>query len=495
MPLKVHRMIRNPRGTTVFYLVGAVLVLSLMFAGKAFAQSAADKATARKLATEGIALFQKGDIAEALDKLERAQTLYDAPIHLLYIARAQVKLNRLVEGTETYRKLTRVELLPGSPQTFVDAVADGRRELPEVEPKVPTLRVDVVPAKVKDLQLTIDGEAVSAAVLGVDRPVNPGDHEIKISAPHYQDAETTVSIAVEEQRTERIELKPAVGEEAAAAAAVGGADQGGSSGAGQGSEKDQGATQADEKPGLSILLALRLGGAFPGGDIDKNPRTSPANNDVVVDHRVLGDRTKTGGGLELQAGFGIPAGPLVLTPLLALEVYAYQKGAYYEQSATTLFAVDQGASTRYEIKPNSGSAGIGLRTEYQPARAQQFGGFLELLFLPVQTFTINGTLTQDARSCDLNESFSGPAFKIGGGALFSLTRRLRMSAQIGMALGSFTQRNVETDCDEVLEVGGFSLPRAGDRNGVKGDETIPSDQRAVHSLLTFGLGGEYSIGL
>ena len=70
----------------------ALVVACLLVAPAAFAQSAADKATARQLASEGIELYQKGSYAEALDKLERAEALFDAPVHLLYIARTQAKL-------------------------------------------------------------------------------------------------------------------------------------------------------------------------------------------------------------------------------------------------------------------------------------------------------------------------------------------------------------------------------------------------------------------
>ena len=79
--------------------IAALASVSLVQA-PALAQSAADKATARNLATAGIKLYQQQKFEEALDKLKRAQELYDAPVHLLYMARCYVKLNKLVEGAE-----------------------------------------------------------------------------------------------------------------------------------------------------------------------------------------------------------------------------------------------------------------------------------------------------------------------------------------------------------------------------------------------------------
>ena len=78
--------------------VGAAVVFTGV---PASAQSAADKATARQLAVHGIKLYGDGKYSEALDKLQRAQTLYDAPVHLLYIARCQHKLGMLVESAES----------------------------------------------------------------------------------------------------------------------------------------------------------------------------------------------------------------------------------------------------------------------------------------------------------------------------------------------------------------------------------------------------------
>ena len=186
--------------------VGACVTLA---ATPLSAQSAADKATARQLAVQGIKLYGDGKYSEALDKLERAQTLYDAPVHLLYIARCQHKLGMLVESAETYRRLVRVPLGVDAPQAFRDAISDGKKELSQVEPKVPTLRVDVQPANVQGLQLSIDGVQVSAAVVGIERPINPGQHKIEVSAPGYQPAASTVALGKGEKKAVNMTLQPA----------------------------------------------------------------------------------------------------------------------------------------------------------------------------------------------------------------------------------------------------------------------------------------------
>jgi hypothetical protein len=106
----------------------------------AHAQSAADKATARGLAREAIELYKAGKFADSLDKMQRAEELYDAPVHLIYIARCQDKLGLVVEATETYRRLVRLQLADNDPDPFKQAVADAKKELPLVEPKLPSSR-------------------------------------------------------------------------------------------------------------------------------------------------------------------------------------------------------------------------------------------------------------------------------------------------------------------------------------------------------------------
>src|SRR5215471_15936936 len=145
----------------------ASLVLLLgSLADSALAQTAADKATAREAATEGIRLYKSGKYADALDRLRRAQSLYDAPVHLLYIARAQDKLGQLVEASENYRLLDHYTLPAGAPAAWTSAVEDGRKELANLEPRIPKLRIVATPANLKDAAVEIDGAKVSSAVLG-----------------------------------------------------------------------------------------------------------------------------------------------------------------------------------------------------------------------------------------------------------------------------------------------------------------------------------------
>src|SRR5262245_8928027 len=286
---------------------GAVAcIVAVLSPSSAFAQSAADKATARSLATEGIKLFRDGKYGDALDKLQRAESLYDAPVHLLYIARAQVKLDKLVDGVETYRKLVRVRLEAGAPPAFKEAIDSGRQELEELEPKVPSVRIEVDPPNLDKLELKMDGESVPAAAVGIDRPANPGTHTVQAWAPGYATGETKVDLKLGEKKPVRIKLQPGqsppLSGEAQPAPGPGPAPgpapvPGPQPGPDTGAMPPPGGEQ--KPPGkIGFFAGLRIGGAVPGGTVFS--LTDPAtqqNNDLA-----MSEVFQPGGGGEIRAG-------------------------------------------------------------------------------------------------------------------------------------------------------------------------------------------------
>ena len=188
----------------------AAVSAALFVASPALSQTAADKATAREAATEGIKLYRAGNYADALDRLRRAQALYDAPVHLLYIARSQDKLGQLVEAAENYRLLDHYTLPASAPEAWVSAVDDGRKELAVLEPRIPTLRIVADPADLHEPSRKIDDNAVAAAVIGISRPVDPGKHHVELVATGF--ALATADVDVPEGATKDVTLKLAPGD-------------------------------------------------------------------------------------------------------------------------------------------------------------------------------------------------------------------------------------------------------------------------------------------
>src|SRR3954453_35629 len=104
--------------------IAALLALSLgmsLAEPSALAQSDDDRAGARVAATEGVKALNEKRFAEAADLFSRAESLVHSPVHLLYLARAQEKLGRLVQARENYTKITREKYAPDAPDAFRQA--------------------------------------------------------------------------------------------------------------------------------------------------------------------------------------------------------------------------------------------------------------------------------------------------------------------------------------------------------------------------------------
>jgi hypothetical protein len=150
-----------------------VALVSLASLG--YAQSDADKAAARAAAQQGIQAYTEGRFAEAADLLNRAETLYHAPPHVLYQARTQEKLGHLVEARELYLKLTRETLAPNAPEVFRTAQAEAKAELTALEARIPYLTVVLNPANA-NAKVMLDGVELPPAMIGLESPINPGKH-------------------------------------------------------------------------------------------------------------------------------------------------------------------------------------------------------------------------------------------------------------------------------------------------------------------------------
>jgi hypothetical protein len=142
------------------------------------------KASARAAYQEGVELQAQKSWQEALGRFQFAQGLLDAPTHLLHIAQCQVALGKLVEAQESYETLTHHELPAGAPEPFREAVDAGKRELAELQPRIPTLRIEVrpAPATLRTLSLALNGRPLPLEVIGIARPINPGSYQITATA-------------------------------------------------------------------------------------------------------------------------------------------------------------------------------------------------------------------------------------------------------------------------------------------------------------------------
>jgi len=170
----------------------------------AYAQSASEsRAAARAAAESGIKEYKQGNYEKAEDLMERAETLYHAPVHLLYLARARVKLGKLVLARETYISLTREELTSSSPTVSRDAVEAAHQELEELSPRIGRLTIKVTPTKV-DREVRVGEVVIPSAMVGLERPVDPGSYTVTVNADGY--ASRQVQVNIKEGASETVEV-------------------------------------------------------------------------------------------------------------------------------------------------------------------------------------------------------------------------------------------------------------------------------------------------
>ncbi len=466
-PLTVRRGMASLRVATVPLCVAALLLSPLPVA----AQSAADKATARQLALEGVQQYQAEKWAESLDRMQRAQALYDAPVHLLYIARAQVKLGRLVEGAETYRRLARTVLPADAPEAFKDAVATGQRELPEVEARIPRLRIDVEPTDAEGLEVKLGDTVVPIAALGVNRPTNPGSHVARASAPGYTSAQADVTLA--EGATESIRLRLERSAQAGTGLAEGG----------EGTGKADPSTAGEEPYSkLGFVLGLRLGGVVPGGTgfrVDPSGQIPPRNREVPLNELYGG-----GAGLELRGGLRFAK---YFTGHLIAAGYGLQPGPDFDRPVAGVTGSSDTTSTSTLVQ-----LGLGGTVGSAPGK---FGLFGELDLMLVHSFETERKVQAEGKECTEKWTADGTSVRLAGGLNVPLSEIFQLTPMLGVSVGRFRELSL-AGCDELGRGNhGSALGREyAAIDDILSGQRLGNVDYPAHGVFFMGIGVDWLIG-
>jgi hypothetical protein len=177
-------------------LILATSAFTSLVAPSAWAQDqpqAENVAAARSLGTQGIQLAEAGDCRGAIEKLSRAEALYHAPSILGRLGECQVKVGQIVLGTENLNRVVREQLAANAPKAFRDAQERAKGVLAAALPKIARLTVRVDPPDARP-QVSVGGTLLPTALIGVERPTDPGTHEVVVTAPGYLEKKTTVSL-------------------------------------------------------------------------------------------------------------------------------------------------------------------------------------------------------------------------------------------------------------------------------------------------------------
>ncbi|HKO93521.1 MAG TPA: hypothetical protein VJU61_20345 [Polyangiaceae bacterium] len=141
------------------------------------AQTTEERAGARAAADQGYDAFKAGRWATAIDLFSRAESLVHSPVHVLFLARSQAKLGLLLEAKEAYLQVLREPAVAAPAAGVKQARADAERELGELEPQIPLVSIQIEGAEPSEvIEVTQDGLPLSRALIGVARPLNPGQH-------------------------------------------------------------------------------------------------------------------------------------------------------------------------------------------------------------------------------------------------------------------------------------------------------------------------------
>jgi len=186
--------------------LGIACALALASGRGAADPSDADRITARALAEEGRVALERFDYLLAEDRFTRADALIHAPTLMLGLARAQARLGKLVEAHESYQRIVREGVRPGSPPAFSRALDDATREVGPIAARLAWITIDVSPSN--GAAVVLDGTAMSKAAIGAKRPVNPGTHRIRAMAPGYQARDETFSVTEAQKLALTLVLKP-----------------------------------------------------------------------------------------------------------------------------------------------------------------------------------------------------------------------------------------------------------------------------------------------
>ncbi|GAC1574991.1 MAG: hypothetical protein NVS3B20_24860 [Polyangiales bacterium] len=196
------------RSTRIRQITAALLVAVTTSATlPAIAQSDEDRAGARQLARDGKKAVDEKRWADAIDLFTRAESLVHSPTHLLFLARAQVNVGHLVKAREIYLRIQKEQLPAGAPKAFEDAKSAADTELEALEPRIPELKIVVEGAASDAVVVTMDGVVVSKALVGVSRPLDPGDHKVTATSTGLA-AEGAVTVIDGANETLTLKLKP-----------------------------------------------------------------------------------------------------------------------------------------------------------------------------------------------------------------------------------------------------------------------------------------------
>jgi hypothetical protein len=196
-----------------FRRTGILTLFLLAVSAPAWAEpTAADRETARQLLDEGDKLAATKDMEGALARYKRAHEIMNVPSTGVEVVKALTALRRLVEARDLALAVGRMPVGPSEGQAFKSARAEAAVLAESLRDQIPTLLIDPDEPKT-GLLVTIDGNTVPTAALGSPRAIDPGTHELVVTAAGYDTWKTIVELKDRERKTLAVKLVKVAGVE------------------------------------------------------------------------------------------------------------------------------------------------------------------------------------------------------------------------------------------------------------------------------------------
>jgi tetratricopeptide (TPR) repeat protein len=188
------------------------LTVAAVWPGAALAIDDSAKGAARELANEAKRDLDAGRFADAGQKFRQAYEIAKVPTLAVWAARALARCGQLVAATELYRQAAHLvpnDLWLGNVQQ--QAQADAEKELGEIQPRIPRLRIRVEGAAATDVEVTIDEVRITSAMLGVEIPKDAGRRHI-VGKQGGETVEQTIDLGEGEHKQAVLRFKAAQAE-------------------------------------------------------------------------------------------------------------------------------------------------------------------------------------------------------------------------------------------------------------------------------------------
>lgn len=199
----------RPRHFPRSCLFTLALVGASAIAASAPAQSDDERiAAAEKLFQEGITALEAGDWDKACPKFTASMDLDRSVGTMLNVAKCHEHEGRLTAALADYREALDLNEKVTDTERRERVRAYTQDKLEQLAPRVPRVRIQVSP-EVDGLRVTRDGQDVPVASLSSPLRMDPGEHEVVVSAPGHVEERRTIKLTEGQEQDLSIVLRPA----------------------------------------------------------------------------------------------------------------------------------------------------------------------------------------------------------------------------------------------------------------------------------------------